>query len=335
MTGSPRDLALELRDLRKRYAVRGGGSARALDGVSLSLHRGEALGVVGESGGGKTTLALAALRLVELDGGEIRLHPHGSPEAVPFHALGGEALRRARRSIQIVFQDPSGSLDPRQAVGRAVEEGLEAAGIAAGPARARAACAWLERVGLPPSVAARRPAALSGGERQRVAIARALAAGPEVLVLDEATASLDVSVRAGIVALLRDVRRDLAVSLLVVSHDADVVAALCDRVAVLYLGRIVEELPADRFARGDALHPYTRLLVGAEGLGVSGASAVGPVPADARAIPPGCRFHPGCPIAEPACVLRDPVLEDAGEDRPGMRVACPPALARIGGATRR
>jgi peptide/nickel transport system ATP-binding protein len=327
-------LVFEARDLRRAFAG-AGGEALALDGVSLVLRRGESVGLVGESGGGKSTLARALTRLVEPDSGELWLRRAGDRSPIPFHALAGAELRSARRAIQLVFQDPVTSLDPNFRAADSVEEALAARGVAPSPDRARAAREWLSRVGLGADLAGRFPRMLSGGERQRVAIARALAAEPAVLVLDEATSALDASTRDAVVSLVARLQKELGFAALWISHDLDVVAAACDRILVLYLGRIVEELPREALAAGDALHPYTQLLLSSEGRraqtppGNTAPRAHPAPPADARAIPAGCRFHPACPVAEmPRCSIEDPLLEEVPGD-PRRRVACPIILRNL------
>lgn len=276
---------------------------RAVDGVSLALRRGETLGLVGESGCGKSTLARALLRLVEPTSGTVRFDGTeltGLPEA---------RLRPLRRRMQMIFQDPSASLDPRMTVGAQVGEALAIHGLPAGPGPV---AALLGRVGLEAEHAGRYPHALSGGQRQRVGIARALAVAPELLVADEAVSALDVSVQAQILGLLQDLRDEAGLTLLFISHDLRVVEHVSDRVAVMYLGRIVEELPADRLF-AEARHPYTRALL---------AAVPYPDPRRRRAPvllegevpspldpPRGCPFHPRCPVAVAACA----------EDVPPMR----------------
>jgi len=307
-----RSFVLEARGLAKRFRSSDGRVATALDGASLALAPGESLGVIGESGGGKSTLARALLGFVAPDEGDVRVWRAADAAPHSLRSLHGSALRDVRRSVQMVFQDPVRALDPRRSARAAVAEALEARGRPASEARG-----WLERAGLPAALDDHLPSALSGGERQRVVIARALAAGPEALVLDEPTAALDGAVRAQLLDLLASLRRELGLALLWISHDLDVVFRACDRVAVLYLGRIVEEAPASTLARGRSLHPYTARLLAAEPTDAL---------ADARAIPGGCRFHPACPRAErPRCEHEDPVLEPAPGDA-GHRVACPVVL---------
>jgi peptide/nickel transport system ATP-binding protein len=267
--GGAREIVLDARGLRKEYAGAAGRRALALDGVSLVLRSGETVGCIGESGGGKSTLARVLARFTEPDSGELwlrdasSLRGGGAPAA--FHGLAGDAFRAARRRIQLVFQDPERALDPKQTIGAAVEEALEARGAPVAE-RARAAESWLSRVGLPAVAARKRPRALSGGERQRVAIARALAAEPDVLILDEAFSALDAASRRDVRALIRTQQSERGFAILWISHDVEEALASCDRIVVLYLGRVVEEAPSHALARGEARHAYTQLLLSADGI---------------------------------------------------------------------
>lgn len=291
---------------------------RAVDGVTLAVQRGETLALVGESGAGKSTVARCVVRLEDPESGRIR---YDGQEIGP---LRGPALRAFRRRVQIVFQDPHGSLNPRMRVGTAVREPLEVHHLASGAAADQRVAALFREVGLDPDYRRRYPHELSGGQRQRVGIARALAVGPELLVLDEPVSALDVSVQAQVLALLRDLQTRRGLTYLLVAHDLAVVRQMADRVAVMYLGRIVEEAPsAQVFA--DPRHPYTRALLGAV-----------PTP-DPRAPPPRLTLHDDAPIATgptPACPLYarcpDPrrearcqaVRPDLRDVAPGHRAAC-------------
>ncbi|HSR42693.1 MAG TPA: oligopeptide/dipeptide ABC transporter ATP-binding protein [Longimicrobiales bacterium] len=320
------EVLLSVRDLEKRYQPRGRGGrggppTRAVDGVSFDVHRGETLGLVGESGSGKTTLGRAVLRLVEPDGGSVHF------DGIDVRALDAPDLRAFRRRVQIVFQDPWGSLNPRMRVRTALREVLAAHGVAAGRvARSRRVDELLERVGLSAEHGGRLPHELSGGERQRVGIARALAVEPELLVLDEPVSALDVSVRAQVVNLLTELQSALGLTYLFIAHDLSLVEHVSDRVAVMYLGRIVE-IGSARALYSEPKHPYTRaLLSAAMTTGLHVRPGVGrPVlrgdPPDPRHPPPGCPFHPRCPHPDrdETCARVVPALTPKA---PGQLAAC-------------
>jgi peptide/nickel transport system ATP-binding protein/oligopeptide transport system ATP-binding protein len=314
MSGSAELLRAE--GLSRRYALRRrgrgnpAGEIAAVDRVSFRIARGETLGLVGESGSGKTTTGRLVLRLEEPDSGRIWL------EGEDWLALRGEALRRRRRDVQIVFQDPQTSLNPRMTSGDQVAEPLRVQRMASPqelPGRIRE---LLAEVGLPSSVAARFPAELSGGQRQRVAIARALATRPRLVVCDEPVSSLDVSVAAQIVNLLLDLRDRNGLSYLFISHDLALVRRLADRIAVMYRGRIVEEGPAARVV-AKPRHPYTAALLSAvREPDLSAAAARIHLPADsaAEAVGPGCVFFPRCPIARPRCRDESPPWNETRDE---------------------
>ena len=309
---------LETRDLRTHFR-RGGLLApvrwlRALDGVSLAVLRQETLGLVGESGSGKTTFGRTILRLVEPTGGRILLDGRDITHLSP------RELRPLRRRMQIVFQNPYASLNPRKRVRQIVGQPLAVHGWE-GDRDARVAD-LLERVGLPRDAGHRYPHEFSGGQRQRIAIARALALRPDLVVADEITSGLDVTVKSRVVALLRELRVEFHVAYLFISHDLAVVRQIADRVAVMYLGQIVEEAPAEAlFAR--PLHPYTRALQASVPPPDPDVPWVPPIlagePPSPLAVPRGCRFHQRCPVAEARCRVEPPALRELA---PGHRAAC-------------
>ena len=300
---------LELDDLAKHFPVRDAlgrarGAVRAVDGVSLSVPQGSVLAIVGESGCGKSTLARLALRLIEPDRGAVRFLGED------LRGLSARALRARRRDMQLIFQDPFASLDPRMTVEDAIAEPLKLHQVVPrGAERARVA-ALLERVGLRPEAARRWPHEFSGGQRQRIAIARALASGPKLIIGDEPVSALDVSVQAQVVNLLQDLIRDLGLTFVLISHDLGVVRHIADRVAVMYLGTIVEAGPAEQVF-GAPRHPYTRALLAAvPGHGARAAPIEGDPPSPI-APPAGCRFHTRCPFAEAVCREQVPALADS------------------------
>ena len=324
---------VRVQDLEVHFPIRrgvGGGKAivRAVDGVSLEVRAGETLGLVGESGSGKTTLGRAMLRLVEPTGGTVEF------EGRDITRLGERELRPLRRRMQPVFQDPHAALNPAMTVGDAVAHPLLIQGLATDRAAARAqAAAMLERVGVTPAGAFldRYPEDLSGGQKQRIVLARALVTGPSLVVADEPVAMLDMSVRALVLDLMAGLRRELGLTYVFITHDLATARLLCDRVAVMYLGKVVEIGPADTVL-GAPRHPYTRALLDAVPRIDPGAAArarpvlPGEVP-DATAVPGGCRFHPRCPKAFEPCGPDgiEPALEPRGESGEGERtsdVAC-------------
>jgi len=307
------DALMEVRDLAVHFRSRGG-VARALDGVSLSWRRGETLGVVGESGCGKSTLARAMLGLVTPAAGGVARN--GAAVA------GKAALRELRRRVQMIFQDPYQTLNPRQRVGSIVAEPLVVQGVARAEHDGRVRRA-LEDVGLEAErFVTRYPHELSGGQRQRVAIAAALVLEPEGLICDEPVSMLDVSVRAQILEVLVELQRHRGLALLFITHDLSLAWSLCDRLAVMYLGRIVEQGTAvDLIERPQ--HPYTQALVAAVPVPAAGGGRrellAGELP-DAVRVPPGCRFHPRCPRRFEPCDRVDPPLLSTGG--PGQLAAC-------------
>ncbi len=313
---------LEVRDLSVRF-----GPVQAVDGVSLELAAGPfGLGLVGESGSGKTTIGRAVLRLARISGGQIRF------EGADLAALRGRALQDYRRAAQIVFQDPDNSLDPRMRVGTSIREALGAHRVVPRRQSARRAGDLLAEVGLDRDFASRYPHQLSGGQRQRVAIARALSVQPRLLVLDEPTSALDVRAQAMVLSLIARLRAERQLSYLLITHNFAIVSELCEQTAVLYLGRIAESGPTRELLQAPA-HPYTQAL----------RSAVPEIdwtarrtrvilpgePPDAANPPPGCVFHPRCPLAVGRCRTEVPLLRPAG---PGRLVACHRAEEVLAGA---
>jgi oligopeptide/dipeptide ABC transporter ATP-binding protein len=308
---------LEVETLSKRFELPHGRQLHAVNEVSLSVDQGESLGLVGESGSGKTTTGRCILRLLEPTSGSVRF------EGVDVAAARGRDLRRLRAQMRIVFQEPFESLNPRLRVGDIIAEPLllHRPELDRG-ARRRRVLELMERVHLAPQLIRRRPGQLSGGQQQRAGIARAIATGPKFVVLDEPTSALDVSVRAQILELLLELQRDQGFSYLFISHDLSTVQYSCSRIAVMYLGRIVEYGPtAEVFA--DPRHPYTKALLSA--VLVPDVDHVrtpivlrGEIPS-AIELPPGCAFAPRCPLATERCTAAVPALRPFGAER---RVAC-------------
>ena len=316
------DPVLTVRGLRKHFATGGGLSraaavtVRAVDGIGFEVGVGEAFGIVGESGCGKSTAGRAILRLIEPDAGEVVYRGQD------VRAASGAALRALRRKLQIVFQDPYSSLNPRRSIGRALAEPIEVHGIAGSAQEVRARVAsLLEEVGLPADAAERYPHEFSGGQRQRIGIARALSVEPELIVADEPVSALDVSIQAQVLELMRRLQAQRGLSFVFIAHDLGVVRYFCQRVAVMYLGRIVEMGTAAELF-GDPLHPYTRMLRDASpvpdpALRGRMPRIEGETPSPANP-PSGCHFHPRCPHAMPACRERYPEETRVG----GRMVAC-------------
>lgn len=311
---------LEANGLSKHFQIGGGAFKspsllRAVDGVNLTVNEGETLAIVGESGCGKSTLARLLMRLLTPSEGEIKISGRD------ISAIKDAELRDLRRDVQFIFQDPFSSLNPRLTVARLVGEPLEAHRRDLNKAaRRKEVGRLLAQVGLRPEHMDRYPHEFSGGQRQRIGIARALASGPKVLIGDEPVSALDVSVQAQVVNLLSDLRKELGLTLIVIAHDLAIIRQMSDRVAVMYLGRIVESGPTDLIFT-QPRHPYTRALLaaipGPEG-GNDKAGLKGETPSPMNP-PSGCHFRTRCPHAQPACAETRPVLENAGD---GVEVAC-------------
>ena len=315
---------LAVRDLTKHFPIKRGvfgsvtGQVRAVDGVSFDVAPGETLALVGESGCGKSTTGRAILRLIEPTSGSVTF------DGVDVRALDSGGLRKLRRQMQIVFQDPFSSLNPRMSIGAIVREGLTIHHLAEGSAADARVKQLLEEVGLRPEYSSRYPHEFSGGQRQRVGIARALSVEPSFIVCDEPVSALDVSVQAQVVNLLQDLQRDRGLAYLFIAHDLSVVEHIADRVAVMYLGHVVELAPVERLYN-EPLMPYTQALLSAVPAPEPGVKRerillTGDVPSPANP-PSGCVFHPRCqhPARDAACAKIVPPLE---EKAPGHWAAC-------------
>jgi len=310
---------IEARNLTKHFPPGNLGAkghpVRAVDGISFTLREGETLGLVGESGSGKSTAGRALLRLIEPTAGEILYRGEDLVQLPPAR------MRALRREMQIIFQDPFAAVNPRRRLGRIVEEPFEIHGIGGREERREKVRQLFKQVGLPDDHMERYPHELSGGQLQRVGIARAIALGPRLVVADEPVSSLDVSIQAQVINLLLDLRQSLGIAFLFISHDMAVVEHFCDRVAVMYLGKIVEIASRDRLYTASR-HPYTEALMSSIPTLAAGAKnrkvIQGEVPS-AAAPPSGCAFHTRCPIREKRCQEEAPELR---ESAPGHFTAC-------------
>jgi len=308
----PTEPILAAKDLRTYFPIRRGilqrtvGQVRAVDGVDLSVMPGETLGLVGESGCGKSTLGRTLLRLLPATSGEVRF------EGRDVLSLGGSELKALRRDMQIIFQDPVGSLDPRMTVRDIVGEGLATHGLGSSREREVRIREILERVGMRPEAAGRYPHEFSGGQRQRIGIARALVLRPKLVIADEPVSALDVSIQSQVLNLLVELKRDFNLTYLFVAHNLAVVGYISDRIAVMYLGKVVELAPAASLYR-QPLHPYTVALLSAIPVPAPGSKRQrivlkGDVPSPINP-PSGCRFRTRCPIAQAVCAEIEPPLE--------------------------
>lgn len=313
---------LEIRDLKKHFPVGDGlfsrskGAVKAVDGVNLDVKEGETLGLVGESGCGKSTLGRTILRLIEPTSGEVKF------QGKNLLALSQRELRDMRRQMQIIFQDPYASLNPRMRVGDIVGEGLEIHRLAKGKAKRDRVMELLHQVGLREDHYGRYPHEFSGGQRQRIGIARALAVNPKFIVCDEPVSSLDVSIQAQIINLLQELQEKLRLTYLFISHDLRVVEHISHRVAIMYLGKVVEIADSESIYR-DAKHPYTRALLSAVPMPDTERKKErvvleGDVPSPVNP-PAGCSFHPRCAYREALCSQSEPPLDFSAD---GHGVAC-------------
>jgi oligopeptide/dipeptide ABC transporter ATP-binding protein len=328
--GAPEPL-VRVSDLVKHFPITRGiifrrkiGAVQAVDGVSFDIEKGETLGIVGETGCGKSTTARLVIRLLDATSGTV------SFEGNDITHLKGAALKAIRREVQMVFQDPYSSLNPRKTVGSIIGEPFAIHGLEPDKGeRKRAVQQLMETVGLNPEHYNRYPHEFSGGQRQRIGVARALALNPKLLIADEPVSALDVSIQAQVLNLLRDLQRRLGLTVVFIAHDLSVVRHMCDRVAVMYLGKIVEIGTGDELY-GFPRHPYTGALLAAVPVvdpsrhGKRPQLLVGDVPSPANP-PSACRFHTRCPKAQPLCSTQEPLLEDKGS---GTRVACHFPLTR-------
>lgn len=306
------EIILEANNIKKHFPIRKGfflrevGSVKAVDDVSLIVRKGETLGLVGESGCGKSTLGRTLIRLYEPTGGEIKFAGQN------FLALKGEELRKKRRNIQMIFQDPYASLDPRMTVGQIVRQPMDIHNVGTSEERTKRVLELIELVGLRKAHVNRYPHEFSGGQRQRISIARAIALNPELIICDEPVSALDVSIQAQILNLLKDLQEKLNLTYVFISHDLSVIEHTCDRIAVMYLGKIVEVAQRDELFKNPQ-HPYTQALIGAiprvgQGKKKMKKSLGGEVPSPINP-PSGCAFHPRCPYKMDICAQKTPVLE--------------------------
>ncbi len=318
---------LDVRALKMYFPITQGiliqrriGWVRAVDDVSFYINRGETLGLVGESGCGKSTTGRAILQLYRPTAGQVVL------EGEDLTRVGGGALRRTRRKMQMIFQDPYASLNPRMTVGSIIAEPLEIHHLARGKAKQERVAELLRMVNLKPYFANRYPHEFSGGQRQRIGIARALAVNPKLIIADEPVSALDVSIQAQVLNLLESLQKEFGLTYLFIAHDLSVVKHISDRIAVMYLGKIVEMAPADELF-ANPQHPYTEALLSAvpipnPEMRRERIILPGDVPSPINP-PAGCRFHTRCLYAQPSCRIDPPAFEDIGGGRDHF-VACPP-----------
>jgi oligopeptide/dipeptide ABC transporter ATP-binding protein len=319
------EVLVEVRDLVKHFPITSGivfqrkvGAVKAVDGISFDVMKGETLGIVGETGCGKSTTARLLVRLLDATSGELRF------EGEDMTRLKGAALKARRREMQMIFQDPYSSLNPRKTIGSIIAEPFAIHGLLKSDgARKQRVQELMDTVGLNPEHYNRYPHEFSGGQRQRIGVARAIALEPKLLVADEPVSALDVSIQAQVLNLLRRLQREMGLTLIFIAHDLSVVRHMCDRVAVMYLGKVVELAPGDALY-GFPRHPYTGALLSAvpvpdpEGGSHTAQLLTGDVPSPANP-PSACRFHTRCPKAQGKCAEVEPLLEDMDN---GTQAAC-------------
>jgi len=319
------EIILEAKNIKKYFPIKKGlllrevGQVKAVDDVSFQVRKGETIGIVGESGCGKSTLGRTLIRLYEPTAGHLNF------EGENFLKLGGEKLRQSRRHMQMIFQDPYASLDPRMTVGQILRQPFEIHNMFTPAEREQKVKKLLETVGLKASHVNRYPHEFSGGQRQRISIARAIALEPRLVICDEPVSALDVSIQAQILNLLKDLQARLGLTYIFISHDLSVIEHICDRIAVMYLGKIVEFATRDELFKNPK-HPYTQALIGAiprvgEGKKKMKKSLSGEVPSPINP-PQGCYFHPRCPKKMDICSQKSPQLTTAGSGSESSLVSC-------------
>ena len=327
MNNTESNVILEVKDLKLHFPIRYGifqrvvGHIKAVDGVSFKLRDGEVMGLVGESGCGKTTVGRTLLRLYDPTDGEIWYH-RTTGERVNLAQLKQKEMKRLRRELRMIFQDPFSSLNPRLTVRDIIAEPLEIHGVAHGRDADNRVAELMAKVGLNPTMMRRYPHEFSGGQRQRIGLARTLSLNPRLIVADEPVSALDVSVQAQVLNLLQELQSQLGLTLIFIAHDLSVVEHLSDRIAVMYVGKIVEMADTDELLR-HPMHPYTEALLSAvppadPEIRIERIRLEGEVPSPANP-PSGCVFHPRCPYAEKRCAEEEPQLE---EGAPGHFVSC-------------
>ncbi|MBV2169547.1 MAG: dipeptide ABC transporter ATP-binding protein [Bdellovibrio sp.] len=324
------EIILEAKNIKKHFPIRKGlllrevASVKAVDDVSLVVRKGETLGLVGESGCGKSTLGRTLIRLYEPTGGEITF------DGQDFLNLKGEDLRKKRKNMQMIFQDPYASLDPRMTVGQIIRQPMDIHDVGTAAERTQRVLELIELVGLRKAHVNRYPHEFSGGQRQRISIARAIALNPELIICDEPVSALDVSIQAQILNLLKDLQEKLSLTYVFISHDLSVIEHTCDRIAVMYLGKIVEIASRDDLFKNPQ-HPYTQALIGAiprvgHGKKKMKKSLSGEVPSPINP-PSGCSFHPRCPYKMDICASQTPTLEGTTSHQKACWLQTTPKMA--------